>query len=350
MCAFQPNLMKAATASERMDRLSEFIEYWLGPREESYGEPSTELIARSLPMPLRRLYQFAGRWPGFDERNASPYAVGAFSTQDSLAPLKQIQLTDAGRLTFATENQGCWTCQTLPEGDDPPVWCQGDFFDADGNCDRGVRMVCDSLSRFLVTFVLQELTFGSRLSLCDETLTEIFQANISEATPLWLKGPYVHGDDTDFFLWRGILVSNLWGGWHFATNDPDGIRLLTSIQGPVVNIGLMAGTPWRLDIHQDGSARVRYQEGTLEEEAHVEPGTFRNFEHLTERLTELSAPNGDGIRSLLVFFHRQGQSSVQGRHFRDAQVVTRLFRMAITHAKPQNERLVRLLQERWAYC
>ncbi len=203
-------MLEAPSACARMDALCEFIEFWLGSRNDEYGEPLSEVNARALPMPLRRLYKFAGRWPGFDNRYDSPWAVGAFSTQDALTPLAKLAVSESGRLSFLSENQGNWVCRTNSDGDDPPVWCDGDFCDAQGEFSRGERIVCDSLSRFLVTFVLQEITLGSRCSLFDQGLSASFEANKSEAIPVWLKGPYVDGTDADFFLWRNALVANLW--------------------------------------------------------------------------------------------------------------------------------------------
>ncbi|HEX4609513.1 MAG TPA: hypothetical protein VH092_15045, partial [Urbifossiella sp.] len=66
---FRPRLMEAAMAADRMDALCEFIEFWLGPRLPAYGEPAEIVKAHPLPMPLRRLYEFAGRWP---DRSGQP--------------------------------------------------------------------------------------------------------------------------------------------------------------------------------------------------------------------------------------------------------------------------------------
>lgn len=350
MEAFRPRLLEASSASARMDALCEFIEFWLGPRSVEYGESLSEVNARSLPMPLRRLYEFAGRWPAFDVRHESPYAVGAFSTQDALSSLAKLEVNGSGRVSFLSENQGNWVCRTNPNGDDPPVWCDGDFCDAQGEFSRGERMVCASLSRFLVTFVLQEITLGSRCSLFDDGLSALFETSIAEAIPIWLKGPYVHGEDADFYLWRNVLVANLWGCYHFGANHASGIEFLTTHQGPVVEISLMVGMCWRLNIRKDGSTVVRYQEGAIDEAAQAGLQAIGNFEKLVSRLTGLSPPEWQGDRGLVVFLYRQGQSSCQGRFLRDAQVATRLFQIAITQADPANDCLSKLFQERWPYC
>jgi hypothetical protein len=121
-------------------------------------------------------------------------------------------------------------------------------------------------------------------------------------------------------------------------------------QEPVVEISLMVGLPWRLNIWEDGSAKVRYEGWGIDETAQAAPGTVKNFEKLVDRLIELSSPNWRGDRSLVVFLHRQGQTSCQQRFFRDAQVVTRLFQMAITLSNPTNDCLNRLFRDRWPYC
>jgi hypothetical protein len=120
-------------------------------------------------------------------------------------------------------------------------------------------------------------------------------------------------------------------------------------QGPVTDISLTVGLCWRLDIRKDGSAKVYYREGTFECMVQAGPGTIMNFDNLVNRLIELSPPDWQGDRGLVVFFHRQGQSSTPGKVLRDAQTVTRLFRMAITLADHDDD-LNRLFQERWPYC
>lgn len=232
MADFVPRLIGAPTAAERMDALCEFIEFWLGPRREEYGVPDHELDTYSLPMPLRRLYQFAGRWPGFHGQESN-FAVCAFSRQDSLRSLERLEITDEGRIAFLDENQGNWECSTLVQGDDPPVWCNGDFFDDEGGPHEGDKQACDSLSKFLVTFVLQEITFGSRVTLGDDALTEQFEAKNAKAIPVWEHGPYVSGSESCFYLWSGLLVANLWGDYCFGANRDEAIDFLMAHQGPV---------------------------------------------------------------------------------------------------------------------
>ena len=120
-----------------MDALCEFIEHWLGPRRPSYGESEEALASRSLPMPLKRLYQFAGRWPSVrDDQEPMQFVVPAFSHQDYLLTLPKLKV-EGDKIVFLNENQGVWDCRTLPEGEDPPVWRRGDQIDADRNLFTG---------------------------------------------------------------------------------------------------------------------------------------------------------------------------------------------------------------------
>src|SRR5438552_19191174 len=111
MDAFRPKLLGAATAGARMDALCEFIEFWLGPRQASYGESPQALAEHPLPMPLKRLYGFAGRWPSWDYEGPIRYAVPAFSHQDSLAALHDLKYEGDGKVNFLSENQAVWDCR-----------------------------------------------------------------------------------------------------------------------------------------------------------------------------------------------------------------------------------------------
>lgn len=81
---FRPRLLEAATAVERMTAVCELIEFWLGARHPSFGETSEVLAGRALPKPLRRLYEFAGRWPAAGDREPLEGVVPALATQDAL--------------------------------------------------------------------------------------------------------------------------------------------------------------------------------------------------------------------------------------------------------------------------
>ncbi|QDU44656.1 hypothetical protein Mal52_31420 [Symmachiella dynata] len=348
MSRFKPRFATAATPNERMDALCEFIEYWLGPRMDEYGEPNEAVNACSLPMPLRILYQFAGRWPGFDKRRESIWAVGAFSCQDSLRSLNKLEVSGKNRVRFIDENQGCWVCSTQTDGDDPPVWCDGDLWDEDGEPLQGEKKVCESLSRFLVTFVLQEITVGSRLCLSDNGLSKRFEETKDKAVVVWENGPYVYGSEASFFLWNHVLVANLWGSLCFGANDDRALRFLRENQGEVFTIGLMAGLPWRLDIRQDGSAYLRYFDWPVEEEAEVGGGTF-DFGSLLKLLTEEISPEGHSANSPVLFLQRRGQSYTEGNHFLNEKTVSELFEQALRNLAPSNDELPRFYRERWPY-
>lgn len=339
---FSPeSLANASTASERMDALCEFIEFWLGPRLEEYGEPAAEVDSYNLPLPLNRLYKFAGRWPANDKRRESPHAVGAFFCQDALSRLEKLELEGKNRIRFLTENQGCWTCSTLVEGDDPPVWCDG------AHEDGKRKKVCESLSRFLVSFVLQELAAGSKLSLVDEGLSKKFAASKSEEVPIWERGPYVYGSDANYWLWNGVLVSQGYEDYSLHANAPEGIEFLTQNQGPVCSIQFMVGPAWRLEISPAGAAKLKYYDWPIEEEAPVKAGTF-DFEQLLQQLSKIpyaeSARNPD--TTPVLFLRRRGQSWCQGRYLEDKTVARPLFSRAFDNLAEPIAKMAELHRER----
>ena len=332
MGTYRPKLMEAVTASDRMDALCAFIAFWLGPRQPSYGESAQALSERPLPMPLKRLYEFAGRWTS--ETNPGPiaYVVPALSHQDNLMAFDRLKTKEDGKIEFLSENQGNWNCRTLAEGDDPPVWCYGCHMDEEGKWYKGEKLVCESLSRFLVTFVLQEIAFGSRLCLCDERLDARFESERDRSIPVWTDGPYVDQDDLRYYLWGDVLVAER-GDYFFAANNPEGIEFLTENQGTVNQIGLMVSQPWRLDIRPDGSARIRYAIEQTEETVAAPAGTF-DFPALLETLSAAASEEGHCERNAVVFFYRNGQSGlVEGKHVHDRNLITSLFRLAIEKAR-----------------
>jgi hypothetical protein len=345
MGSFRPRLIEAETASARMDALCEFLEFWLGPRQDDYGEPVAKLDARRLPMPLRRLSRFAGRWPHWDERSSSEFVVPALAHQDNLLALQRLTTADDGKLIFLDENQSVWDCRTLPDGDDPPVWCFGDHMNEQGEWLTGERLVSDSLSRFLVTFAMQELTFGSRLHVCDTVLAERFRSEAGAAVPVWDGGPYVHGDDWRCVLWGDVLVAEQFGDLLFAANYPEGISFLKANQGPVGTIEVMIHPSWTLDIKADGSARLRYRHGETEAEAEAPSGAFP-FAELLETLTARASEEGHFERNPMLFLFRPSQSGgVQGQHLHDHPLVASLFRRMLEAMSPPNPELLRLFQD-----
>ena len=347
MAAFSPNLLEAATPDARMDALCQFIEFWLGPRRPDYGESTRTLSEHSLPMPLKRLYEFAGRWPNWDHQGPIQYAVPAFAHQDSLAALDTLKHESDGKVVFLHENQGVWNCRTLSHGDDPPVWCYGDQMDEQENWFTGERLVCDSLSRFLVTFVLQEITSGARLHLSDEGLTARFESQQSSVVPIWLDGPYVYDSRYNYFLWGDVLVANLWGDFFFAANTPAGIAFLTENQGSVNRIGLMMGQQWSLDIRSDGSAHIRHLRGQSDESAETPPGAF-DFLDLLATLSAAGSNEGHYEENAVVYFFRKGQSGgVSGKYLHDNELVKSLFQLALQRSLPPKKTLADRFASEW---
>ena len=146
-----------------MGALCQLIEFWLGPRKPEYGEPVEELAKVALPMPLKRLYEFAGRWPSLKGWQSTAWAVPVFCEQDHLLAVANLEINEHGRLVFLHENQCVWKCLTLPLGDDPPVWCVGDQLNEDGKSFTGEKIISESLSCFMVSYVLNEISIGAHL-------------------------------------------------------------------------------------------------------------------------------------------------------------------------------------------
>jgi hypothetical protein len=347
MSEFHPRLLEAETPAARMDALCAFIQFWLGPRRESYGESAEAVGRRPLPLPLRRLYQFAGRWPAKDDDATIEFSVPALSHQDTLIPLDKLRTTDDGKLVFLEENQAVWECNTLPEGDDPPVWCDGDIVSPDDGWFTGEKQVCGSLSRFLVTFVLQELTFGSRVHLRDTNLEARYRSEMDRATLLWREGPYVNGNHHTFHLWGHVLVASHYGDLVFAANHPEGIAFLTANQGPVRMLQVHMEPSWDLELRPDGSARLRQGINQAEESIQVPAGTF-DFPGLFEPLRAAASGEGHYERNPTFFVFREGQSGgARGQHFHDEELVKSLFRLALAGAVGRNPALEGRFASRW---
>jgi len=335
MNTFRPRLMDATTASERMDALCEFIEFWLGPQQPSYGESREELAKHQLPMPLRRLYEFAGRWPNAKETEPRSVVVPALACQDYLYALSALR-KNGEKFYFLGENQGVWGCRTLSEGEDPPVWC---------NVDGDERLVSNSLSRFLVTFVLQELTFSSKLCLCDLTLRDRFVAERTPSHSLWTDEPYVHEGNIDYFLWRNVLVRNP-GSDHcdLATNNQEGIDFLNVNQGAICQITLMFGS-WALEVRSNGSAHLRFLSREMHENIETPPAVFE-FEALLRKLMDAGTDRGEFKSNPMVFCRRAGQTGgTGGKHIHDKQLVAALYHRTLEHASVPNNDLKRRLAE-----
>jgi hypothetical protein len=345
---FRPRLAAAVSPGERMGALCEFIEFWLGPRADEYGEPVRTLDAYALPMPLRRLYEFAGRWPGPGAPGQSARAVGAFSIQDALRQVGYLETAAGDRVRFLDENQGCWVCSTLTEGVDPPVWCEGDLWDDDGAPLQGGTRVCDSLSEFLATFVLQELTLGSRCCVSDVGLSEQFESAPADAACVWNRGAYVHGSDASFWLWNGVLVADLWGSRFLAANHEPALALLAERQGPVDRIVLTAGLPWRLEVTRDGAAKVTYSDWPIEAAAEAGAGTL-DFGALVREFSKRISPHGHPDANPVLYLCRSRQPCAEGQHIPDWGIVTAVFEQALASADQRDAELARLYHTQWPW-
>jgi hypothetical protein len=349
MATFRPSLLEAATPAARMDAVCDFIAFWLGARRPNCGESAEAVGEHSLPMPLKRLYEFAGRWPNWDGQGSMKYAVPALSHQDSLAALQNLKYEADGKVVFLHENQAVWDCRTLAHGDDPPVWCYGDQMDERGNWFQGEKLVCDSLSHFLATFVFQELTFGSRFTLDDDGLSTRFLLEREWAVPVWTDGRYVHGWVHNYYLWGEVLVAERGSNRFLAANHHKGIEFLTENQGPVNRIGLMMGRPWSLDIQSDGSGRIRYLTSQIDEYAEAPAGSF-DFGHLLATLIDMASDDGHYQSNAMVVFLRKGQrGGVRAKHVHDNKLVASLFRHALERSAAPNQALERRLVTTWPH-
>jgi hypothetical protein len=186
--------------------LLEFIATWVTDLSAKH-RVATSLIPPFVPPPLRAIYELAGNHPvPYTEQWRAPkWIPGLFGTQDRLLPLDQLVVKD-GRFTFVHENQGVWWCETLINQDDPPVFSNASSLDGS---DEGMREVCPSLSHFLTTFCLHELSFGSKHLFCVDSepqdARELVTGNLE---PLWLDGTYAYkGAKYSFLLCeRDLLI------------------------------------------------------------------------------------------------------------------------------------------------
>lgn len=253
-------LIEATSPKERMSALFEFVNLWAGPRQPEFGETAERLATHQLPVPLAQLYEFAGRWPRKGQTIGEGFRWHLFAEQDALLPLDDLQLTENGKLIFLSENQGVWDCRTLCEGDDPPVWCRGERVE-NGVWVSSEKSVCGSLSKFLVSFVLQELVLGSPTWADSERLEEHFLNDIENAIPVWLNGPYVDGPRHCIYLWNNVLVGDLAGSVFFAAHDQAGEAFLINLgkpesEGEISQVTVSFGGKWILIVREDGSAHI----------------------------------------------------------------------------------------------
>jgi hypothetical protein len=197
-----PSIPDDSTES-RMAGLERFLERYLGPRRPEFGESDNELRSIEMPAPLSRFFRFAGRWPG---QNPQSPNVNRFCMQDTLCSIRSqgrarpLETMD-DRLNFVYENQGVWIASTERAGADPPVWISEGCSHREPH--RIWRRLENPLSHFLVSFVLQEILFGSqRLAVAPEALARFEEAGVS-IEPVWLRGEYAWGIDRPSFFLAG---------------------------------------------------------------------------------------------------------------------------------------------------
>ena len=156
-------LIPDSTTDARMTGLELFLERYLGARRPEFGASDDEVRSIEMPAALGRFFKFAGRWPGHNPQ--TPF-VNRFCMQDMLCGIvgrgyaPALQVMD-DRLVFVWENQGVWVAATEQADADPPVWISE-------NCShreavKEWRQLEKPLSHFLVSFVLQEVMFGSEI-------------------------------------------------------------------------------------------------------------------------------------------------------------------------------------------
>ena len=182
---------------ELLNILERFTWRWFESPHEHNGVSEERLAQVPLPDPLRRLYGFAGEWPG-------GIFESVFSHQDHLVPFECLHIK-SDKLVFVIENQNVWECATETSGEDPPV------FIAEG--DEAWQPLCDSLSQFLVSFCLHECVFGGGSLCCLDNYHDVVKSTGKLPIPLWIDGPYAssyeEGRQVSFHMIEGhILVMN----------------------------------------------------------------------------------------------------------------------------------------------
>jgi hypothetical protein len=210
--------------------LLELITAWVPDLSPKHRTAASSIPA-FIPPPLRSIYELAGNWPiPYTEQWRPPrFIAGLFGTQDYLLPLDQL-LVKGDRFRFIHENQGVWSCETLINEDDPPVFSDAVAIDYS---DEGMREVCPSLSHFLITFCLQELAFGSQNLFCVDSEPknpgELVKVDLK---PLWLDGMYAYkGAKYSFWLCdRDLMIMSTSmatpGDYWLAYNKEEASKLL----------------------------------------------------------------------------------------------------------------------------
>jgi hypothetical protein len=209
--------------------LLEFVFAWVTGLSAKHRIAASQ-IPSFVPPPLRAIYELTGNWPiPYTGQWRPPrWVPGLFGRQDHLLPPDQLVVTGE-RFTFIHENQGVWSCETLTNEANPPVF--SDAFTMDQR-DEGMREICPALAHFLTTFCFHELTFGSRYLFCPDSEpwnpSELVNGDLK---PLWLDGMYAYKGlkysffigDRDLMIMRtGMAPNDYW----IACNKEEVSKLL----------------------------------------------------------------------------------------------------------------------------
>jgi hypothetical protein len=239
-------LISDASTDARMSGLERFLEHYLGPRRPEFGTPADVVASIEMPAPLRRFFGFAGRWP----LGIAAGCPNRFCIQDELCLISESEWSGRDgwlpimrvvddRLIFVWENQGVWAAATEPGGDDPPVWISADGSKVDTN--PGWRRLEDPLSHFLVSFVLQEVLFGSDFLTMTPGALATFEEAALLVEPVWIRGEYAADWDRPSyylvdhrFLVRRAPKEGGGEDW-YGCKDEQGAALLTSLGLPLGN-------------------------------------------------------------------------------------------------------------------
>ena len=221
---------------ELMLALDRFLSIYYGDRQVEFEPNLREIAARRIPTSLKYFYSFVEKYPG---------KRGALTTQDVLY-LQRDKCTHKNKLLIVGENQGCWCCGTEIDGENPPVWVEDDDYGKEKFGFATWRLVCNSLSQFLVTFSLQETLFASKYikyignfnqKANLEKLLSALERQGYEVNLLW-QGKYawdvIHKEEyktTSFNYFYSVEDAILiWNNGWYGTNYKNADRLLSSIE------------------------------------------------------------------------------------------------------------------------
>lgn len=200
--------------------LDEFLTMFWGDYKVEVLPGSEIAISNKLPLPLQYLYSFVEKYP-------SPRNGRFFNTQDGLY-INNTGKKCEGKILIVGENQGVWHCGTelVEDKVDPPVWV------LENEDDASWELVYDSLSQFLVTFILQESILGSKY-LYNFDLEKLCNSDL-EIVTLWY-GTYAwntfskkYTNNREERIEKFYLIEDsilCWSGW-CGTNYNNASKLL----------------------------------------------------------------------------------------------------------------------------